>query len=230
MRRLRQAILLLVSLPLAVSAADESGIAVPDPTCAELVARRVQEHYDSVRDLSASFEQTVRSTMSGLGGDAKSSGKVVFSKPGRMRWSYLEPQPSEVISDGSTLWLYDPVAREAQKLLVTQGYLAGAGLQFLLGEGELLREFAVTATQCGAEGQTSVELELLPRAPASFERMRLRVVVETGEVEETTVVDLFGNETRIQFSDRQINRDPAPETFQFEAPEGVEVIDLVLPN
>jgi outer membrane lipoprotein carrier protein len=229
MRRTQVARWLLGSLFLSLSAAANGG-SEPEPSCAERTADQVQARYDSIHDLSANFEQTIQSVFAGSGADAKSSGRVTFSKPGRMRWSYETPRASEVISDGSTLWLYDPVAAEVQKLPVTQGYLAGAGLQFLIGEGELRKQFAVSAEQCGAEGQDVVELELLPREPASYERMRLRVRPGSGEVLETAIVDLFGNHTRIAFSALVVNQNPPESLFRFEAPEGVEVIDLRLPQ
>lgn len=220
--------LLLVTLfaPKPLRADEGSAQLAPAPSCAQRVASRVQHHYESVRDLSARFEQTVHSVMGGPGAIARSSGRVVFSKPGKMRWSYEEPRPSEVISDGNTLWLYDPAAREVQKFPVTQGYLAGAGLQFLLGEGRLDQDFSISARECGGEGQSSVELELIPLQPASYERIRLLVLVDSGEVRETIIVDLFGNETRIAFHELRLNRDPPAETFRFEVPEGVDVIDL----
>ena len=71
---------------------------------------------------------------------------------------------------------------------------------------------------------------LTPREPASYEKLTLRARFASGEVIETTVVDLFGNRTTISFRDLELDRDPAPETFRFEVPAGVEVIDLALPG
>ena len=64
------------------------------------------------------LQQTTRRVALGDGaGDAlAASGEVVFAKPGKMRWTYESPEPSLVVSDGATLWIYDPKAREVQKL------------------------------------------------------------------------------------------------------------------
>lgn len=205
------------------------GDAVPArESCAQRLAALVQSKYEAVRDLSARFDQTTHSVMGGPASQTESSGRVFFAKPGKMRWSYETPQPSEVISDGETLWLYDPGANEVQRLPVDQGYLAGAGLQFLLGVGKLADDFEIRAIECDERGREGALLELLPRQPASYERLLLRVRFDSGEVEETTVVDLFGNRTRIAFRELKLNQDPAPETFRFDVPPGVEVIDLVL--
>jgi outer membrane lipoprotein carrier protein len=219
---------LLVAVPAGSNggAGDDAAVREADARCATEAARAVQRHYESVRDLEAAFQQTTRSVALGTGAAAatsRSSGRVVFAKPGRMRWSYDEPRPSLVVSDGTTLWIYDPEAREAQRLPVTQGYLTGAALAFLFGEGDLLAEYDVRAESCG---DVVAELELVPRKDASYERLGLRVVRATGEVRASRIRDLFGNLTEVVFEDLRTNQDPPNTTFEFEPPDDVRVIDL----
>jgi outer membrane lipoprotein carrier protein len=194
--------------------------------CAAAVAARVQQHYEGIRDLEASFTQRTQSVAFGGGSLAEaepSSGTVVFAKPGKMRWHYETPQPSLVVSDGETLWLYDPIRKEAQRVDVTQGYLSGAALAFLFGDGDLRREFDIVARECD---QPIVRLLLQPRRAASYERIELRAIANSGDVVETLVVDLFGNRTEVAFRDVRVNRSPPPERFRFEAGPEVQVIDL----
>lgn len=207
-------------------------------SCVQAVADTVQARYDSVRDFSADFEQTTRSALFGAAGASQTAparGKVVFAKPGKMRWTYSEPEPSLVVSDGKTLWLYAPKLEEAQRLPVTDGYLTGAALQFLLGDGKLSESFEISADSCPiqeaeaarAEGRKPlVELELTPKEPSSYERLGLTANVETGQVLATRVVDLFGNETHIAFQKIETNTGPGAETFTFEPGPKVEVIEL----
>ena len=110
-------------------------------------------------------------------------------------------------------------------LPVTQAALSGAGVQFLLGEGDLLAEFAVAELACGAD---EARLELLPRVPAAYEKLRIVVELASGQMRETEVTDLFGNVTRIRFENIRVNTEPGPEVFRFEPPEGVDVIELEL--
>jgi outer membrane lipoprotein carrier protein len=205
--------------------------ATPAPAdCAESVARRVQERYDGVRDLRARFVQTTRSVAFGAGSSAepeRARGEVAFAKPGRMRWAYEEPEPSLVVSDGETLWIHDPAAREVQVLEVEQGFLSGAALQFLLGSGRLLESFRVAAEGCG---RPEVTLDLVPRAEATYERLRLDVEAATGEIRRTAVVDLFGNRTDVELSDVRTNQGLPAELFRFDPPEGVRVLRLSEPG
>jgi outer membrane lipoprotein carrier protein len=223
------ALVFLVCSVATLARADGPGSEAPAPSgdCARSLAETVQRHYDSVRDLQARFTQTTRRVSLGTGdSDApalRSSGEAVFAKPGRMRWSYEEPEPSLVVSDGETLWLYDPGLGEAQRLAVGQAFLSGAAIQFLLGEGDLLRDFEVSARECAS---ARPELVLVPRQDATYERLELRVDAATGEVVETSVVDLFGNVTRVSFERIRTNQDPAATTFRFEPPPGTRVLEL----
>ncbi len=206
--------------------------------CVQAVAETVQAHYDSVRDFSADFEQTTSSALFGAAGAgqvAPSRGQVVFAKPGKMRWTYTQPEPSLVVSDGAILWLYSPELHEAQRLPVSKGYLTGAALQFLLGDGKLVDSFEISADTCpmqeadaarAAGRKPIVELELVPKETSSYERLGLTANAETGEVLETRVVDLFGNETRIAFARIRTNTDPGAATFTFVPGPEVEVIEL----
>ena len=184
----------------------------------------IQARYEGVRDLEARFEQASRAVVLATPGrPSASKGVVRFAKPGKMRWSYEEPEPSLVVSDGQTLWLFDPGRHEAQRMPVGEGYFFGASIQFLLGRGDVLRDFEVTPQRCDDE---IAELVLRPRRPESFERLELRADRKSGDLLRTTVVDLLGNVTEVSFSQIRVNLDPPAETFGFEPPPGVEVIDL----
>jgi outer membrane lipoprotein carrier protein len=204
--------------------AHAAGDAPAPDACVTQAVERIQRRYESVRDLSADFEQTTRSVALGTAGaTASARGSVVFAKPGKMRWSYQTPEPSLVVSDGRFLWIFDPAHQEVQKLAVGEGFLSGAAIQFLLGEGEIRRDFVVTADACSAE---RVELQLVPRAPAAYEKIRLRSDPASGELLETTVVDLLGNVTRVAFHRVRTNLSPDDDLFRFRPDPGVRVIEL----
>ena len=209
--------LLIAWLALALPAGAEP----PAPDCADAAAAAVQKRYEGVRDVRARFQQTTESALDG--GRQDSSGEVVLAKPGRMRWTYEEPAPSLVVSDGKTLWLYDPLFGEAQKLPAGEGFLSGAAARFLLGEGDMRRDFEVTARACEAN---ETRLELVPREAASYEKLFLSVDPKSGDVLGTRMVDLIGNVSSVSFLGLRTDTDPPPETFRFEPPEGVKVIEI----
>lgn len=212
----------LATAAFAISGSHPADAAEAD--CAPDVAARVQRRYEKVRDLRATFEQ--RTERASLGGAPSAAlvarGTVVFAKPGKMRWSYEAPEPSLVVSDGATLWIYDEKAREVQKLSLGAGHLSAAGIQFLLGDGKLDAEFRITAIACTPASAT---LSLVPRKDAQYERLELRVDPRSGAVSETVVVDLFGNRTVVAMREIRENAGVDEGLFRFEAPAGVRLLE-----
>jgi outer membrane lipoprotein carrier protein len=196
--------------------------------CRDAAVAALQRRYESAKDLRADIVQTTRSVALGAGSSEQmtSKGTVVFAKPGKMRWSYEEPEPSLVVSDGKTLWIYDMVFREAQKLRATDGYLSGAAVQFLLGEGEIERDFEISELRCEAAGS---ELMFQPRKPSSYEKLHVLVNPQTGDLLKTTVFFVLGNVTEVAFSNMELNVDPAASLFRLDPPADVRVIELDQP-
>ncbi|UCE86527.1 MAG: outer membrane lipoprotein carrier protein LolA [Deltaproteobacteria bacterium] len=196
----------------------------PRPACVEDLARRVQRRYEAMQSLTARFEQTTRVASLGSASSAAdaSQGVVTLAKPGKMRWAYEEPEPSLVVSDGETLWTYDPELNEVQRFPVTDGLLEGAAVQFLIGRGDILREFEVSGGPCE---ESPARLTLVPREPASYSQLELRVDASNGEIVESSIVDLFGNVTRVRFREIRIDLDIPPETFRFTPPPGARVLE-----
>lgn len=206
----------------------EAPAPVADPTCAASATQKVQDRYDGVSDLAGFFVQQTRNVaFGGASEPVAASGRVLFAKPGRMRWEYEKPEPSLVVSDGAVLWIYDPVAGEAQKLTVDAAYLSGAAIQFLIGDGKILDSFEVTAHECS---EARAELELRPREASTYERIDLAVDLDTGWILATTVHDLFGNRTEVAFSELRANEGAPAERFRFDPPEGVRVLSLETPT
>jgi outer membrane lipoprotein-sorting protein len=131
-----------------------------------------------------------------------------------------------VVTDGEFLWIYDPVFQEAQKLPAGDGAMTGVALQFLLGDGELQRDFKISALSCDAE---VAELQLDPRAEATYEKLHVRVGLASGELLGTTVFFVLGNVTDVAFSKIEVNRDPGPEVFRLDLPDDVRVIEYDAP-
>ena len=101
-----------------------------------------------------------------------------------------------VVSDGQTLWIYDPAAKEAQ--------------EFPVGRGLPVRRRGAVPARRGADPRgvrralRSLRGETVRLLPASASRGELRALElrrrpRDGRVRETAVVDLFGNRTEVVF-------------------------------
>ena len=95
---------------------------------------------------------------------------------------------------------------------------------FTGGWPALAAEFRIRSLSC--DDQDAV-LELLPRKPASYQRLTLAISLPEGGIGWTEAVDLLGNTTRLDFSNPQFDTAPDASLFVFDPPAGSNVIDLV---
>jgi outer membrane lipoprotein-sorting protein len=78
--------------------------------------------------------------------------------------------------------------------------------------------------------QAEALLQLVPRKPAAYEKLEIRVDRSSGEVKETAVFDLIGNVTRVAFQDVRTNTGLGEEVFRFTPPDGVRVVEVPTPE
>ena len=182
---------------------------------AHALARKVQGHYLATRDLEARFVQTY--TYAGLGRRQVSRGRLRVKKPGRMRWDYEEPERKTVSVVGSRLVQYEPEVNQAYVDDHFDATAMSAAVTFLLGKGDLEKEFEVSAGEKGT-------LVLVPRKPnPRVESVTLAVGPE-GEVTETRVVDGSGNANAIALSDLKRNAGLSDADFEVKLPKDVRRI------
>ncbi len=201
--------MLALALALAVSAAPAQATAAPD---AQALVRKVQAFYERTRDLTARFKQTY--TYAGFGRRQVSSGKLLVKKPGMMRWDYQKPSAKTVAVKGNLLVQYEPDQNQAYVDEHFDSSGMSAALTFLLGKGDLEKEFLVSTAESGA-------LVLRPReADPRVDTIEL-VANADGQIAATRVVDGAGNVNEIQFEDVKRNVGLKDSAFDVKLPEGV---------
>jgi outer membrane lipoprotein-sorting protein len=84
----------------ALLAASIPVLAAPAKDPAAAVARRVERHYQRIKDFSARFAQT--STYPTFGNVKNATGKVFLKKPVLLRWQYDDGRL--IVIDGKELW------------------------------------------------------------------------------------------------------------------------------
>jgi outer membrane lipoprotein carrier protein len=187
----------------------------------QLVAK-IQKFYDSSHDLHAHFEQVLES---GMGGKKKASGEVWLKKPGRMRWDYAKPERKLMVSDGQTLWVYEPEDEQAFKQDLRSSTLP-LSVSFLVGQGKLGEEFVVTVVQPEGVGQPGERvLKLVPKTATAAYRYLLFVVdPKSGLVRSTLIYDQQGGTNHLTFSNVETNRGVEDSKFKFSPPQGTKIL------
>jgi outer membrane lipoprotein carrier protein len=191
--------------------------APPSPPApdARALARRVQEYYEQTKDLEARFTQTY--TYAGFGRRQVSSGTLRVKKPGMMRWDYASPTRKTIAVKGSRLVQFEP---EENQAFVDEHFDASAmsaAVTFLLGKGDLAKEFRMELDGTGA-------LLLRPKEEDPRVESIALTVGSEGEVKATRVVDGSGNVNEIRFEDVRRNAGIQDAAFEVKLPKDVQLI------
>ncbi len=146
---------------------------------------------------------------------------LLMEKPARFRWAVTQPYEQLTVTDGETLWLYEPdleqltiqpFADDIDRIPVT---LLNADA------ATIAQAYDVSSTSMGDE---LVRFILIPRnADRLFERLSL--TFKGPVLEEMQFEDSLGQQTSLTF--REVNRNVPldPSEFTFTAPDGIDVID-----
>ena len=186
----------------------------------DLILDGLQSYYQTQKDLKADFVQTY--TYVKMGRKKISKGRVFFKTPHRMRFDYQSPHRKLIISDGQTLWIYEPDQFQAFKRDLRGSQLPVA-MTFMSGQGDLRAEF--TGKLLSKESGKAI-IELIPKAnEGDYRALRLEVDLKTFAVHSSTVVDPVGNLNEIRFSKLATNTDLPDAGFRFQVPAGVTVIE-----
>ena len=196
------------------------------------VARAVQAFYDQTRDVSASFHQTYVNKL--YKRTDRSSGKVVFKKPGMMRWDYAQPNGKVIASTGKSLTVFEPgeggEPGQVIEQTIAQAQLPQA-LAFLMGTGKLETDFTFRLLDAAAEGFTTGDvLELRPKTPTPhFDRILFYVekaAAVRGLVRRILIIDSSGNRNRFDFTGLKFNTNVDGTPFKYTPPAGTRKVEM----
>jgi outer membrane lipoprotein carrier protein len=185
------------------------------------VAVALQRKYDAIKDFSASFIQTYEGGV--LRRKASESGTVYVKKPGRMRWDYTSPEKKLFVSDGHTMFLYFPADKQVMKNPVPAQDEATSAVLFLMGKGDIVRDFNVKWAEGGTEN--TYRLRLDPRTrQTEYDWLEVAADRHTLQIVGLTAADAQGGRSSFSFSNFKENVGLADKMFEFTIPRGTEVI------
>ncbi|APG28266.1 hypothetical protein A7E78_10655 [Syntrophotalea acetylenivorans] len=197
----------------------------------------------SIEDLQADFLQ--QAYLGSLDRVEEGQGRVAvrFDRRGqqlqpRFRWEYQVPSVQQIISDGSTVWVYLPENQQVVESPLPANGSEGVDdpLAFLTGLGQLSKRFTVAWASPALDSEGHYRLLLKPRQPSAIVE-RLELVIDRAVVNHNAsgskpvypvrVATVFGpNESRttITFHNVRLNKGLKDSLFDFKIPEGVEVL------
>jgi outer membrane lipoprotein carrier protein len=181
---------------------------------AKTLARKVDQRYNAMRTLRMDFTEQLETA----GVRKRESGVLELKKPGRMRWSYTQPQEKVFVSDGKTAYFYVPGERQARKAPVKKLDDLQSPLRYLLGKSRIADELEGLKLDGNVLSGTPKHLK------DRVEKVELTVTPE-GLIQRIVIEELDGTRTDFAFTNIQENAAIADTQFRFTPPAGTEIVE-----
>jgi outer membrane lipoprotein carrier protein len=197
-----------------------SAASAPD---VHVIAQAVDERYNHLHSLQSDFTEIYR----GAGMERTESGTLWLKKPGKMRWQYRSPREKLFLSDGKDAWFYIPGERQVRRTAVKKLDDLRSPLAFLLGKTKLEKELQALslASDVAPLAPEDVVLRGVPRSLADRVSQVLLEITPEHWIRRIIIEQVDGSVTEYRFTNQRENVVVPDQQFQFEVPDGVEVID-----
>lgn len=149
----------------------------------------------------------------------ETSGQMSLKRPGQLRWHTDAPMEQLLVSNGTTVWLYDPdleqvtVQKMDQRLTHTPALLLSGDVS------KISESFDITLSEAGQVA----DFVLTPKARDTlFDTLRMSF--RGGVINDMQLIDGVGQRTNILFTGIKMNEPLAQSLFNFVPPAGADVI------
>ena len=177
----------------------------------------VDDFINNVKTMSGRFEQQLVDADNNVVDE--SSGTIEIRKPGRFRWTYLEPYQQILVADGLNIWSYD-VDLEQVTVKAQADVLASTPALLLGGSQQVLEDFEYIGSFTDRD---TVWVRLRPKSIENgFTSIELGF--NDGQLGRMIFVDNLGQTTLIALFDLSLNEDIDDRRFIFSPPENVDVV------
>ncbi|WP_235041760.1 outer membrane lipoprotein chaperone LolA [Vreelandella profundi] len=198
-------------------AASALGLTFAAPVLADDAAERLTERLDPLESYQASFEQQI---LDGSGDRLQSArGEMWLSRPGLLRWEVDAPYSQIVVSDGDDVYLYDPDLEQVTIQAMDDRVTHTPALLLSGSASDLTESYEVFYEQNDGD-------DVFTLVPISADTLfeELSMVFDADTLTELWMMDSTGQRTSITFSDITSNGNVDRSKFDFDIPEGTDVI------
>jgi outer membrane lipoprotein carrier protein len=155
------------------------------------------------------------------------SGTIAISKPNLVNWKTITPDETLIVSDGNTLWFYDPFIEQASAYSLAKSIHNTPILLLTSDEPQLWQQYNVIEQQGVVE--SGLRFVVMPKDENSqIKKLTLTFNdTENNDVQlsEFSFQDATGQISQISLSKFNSNTEPADTLFNFSLPEGVRLED-----
>lgn len=194
-------------------------LVLTQPVLADDLARNnLIERLEATSTLQASFiQRTLKSNKQVI---EESSGILTISRPMKFVWEVISPAPQQLISNGETLWVYDPDLEQATFQAISDQLLQSPAMILAQPQETLTTQYDVQE----AGDDTLVAFRLFPKDENAL-FAELTILYRNNIIYEIRILDELDQQTLISFTDVDYSFAVEDAFFEFQAPDGTDMFE-----
>ena len=177
----------------------------------------LKKFYDETHAVKADFHQIVTDKQGQKIQEVY--GEMQLKRPNKFRWDYHKPFEQQIISDGKQVWLYDTELAQVSVRELSKA-LGSSPAALLAGDDSLDKNFKLV------NAYRKDGLDWVSTNPKDSDTgfNKISLAFKNDVLQEMDMIDSFGHQTKILFSNVVHNPVIEPKTFLFQPPKGVDVV------
>jgi len=205
-------------------------IAVFSPQAPDLAPRDVLKKATAAAAALSSFQADFEQTLypSTLAPPHREKGRLLYQKPGRMRWEYTEPKDERktYVYDNGLLLSYFPEDNQLIRRTIPEDEAGTEIFALLSGRGNLEERYDVESSPFPGRGGPSHQLKLTPKAEeGETDYILVEFDAKTLLIRKAVIFDWAGNKNELDFSRLKTNPPLPADAFHIQVPPDCEIID-----
>lgn len=217
LKKLLPASLLALSCGFAHAHIDESMpvLSVPAKVSEDTIKQHLRTKLDLFEGFSSNFVQNVQDAD---GNELQTTqGKLVVKRPNLIYWQTTAPDETLVVSDGKTLWFYNPFVEQVSAYSVSSAVVNTPILLLSDTSAETWQQYNVE--------QLTNEQFLIHAKNEEAQVKTLQLNFEKQTLVKFSIVDATGQVSHFNLSDVVTSPAPDASQFQFTMPQGIDLDD-----
>jgi outer membrane lipoprotein carrier protein len=180
------------------------------------VIEKTAKRYEKMNSFYATFTQVFCDETSGTCQEFE--GEIYFLRPNFFRMEIKKPA-QVYVGDSSSLWIYLPEKNRAIKQTLSN-------VPFQINPDIFLKDYQKKFRYTIDESESIFSLFLLPKDETEiYQRILIKIDKKKFEIREISIQDEIGSENKFIFEKVKINKSLSKKIFQFNPPEGCDVIE-----
>lgn len=176
----------------------------------------LNQFVDNLHSYSADFSQIQPDET--LYQDNRSNGRFALKRPGKLVWVYQNPEPQEIVADGTNVWIYEEDIDQVS-VHSLDSIQSDLPMSWLLYEEPISKRFDVIP----GEVRDGVSwYNLVPKEGTFFQSIELALA--DGKMVQIWMYQSEDNVVKVAFENIRMNQAVNEKQFEFHAPKGVDVV------